>query len=158
MTQYTPHRGYQGKLRPQPPNPYAPYASTPRQAVHNIIAYGSASDVAGVRDEVHALLESCREAADGSMPPAPVPEHELYLQTLFTLLDVLGRWVKDMQDTVGTLRALEAGIARQKQMQRNAQIEPAEVRQTCDQAGRRGTESCDLAGRGGACGGGITAG
>uniref|UniRef100_A0A7R9VTK1 Serine/threonine-protein kinase ATR n=1 Tax=Chlamydomonas euryale TaxID=1486919 RepID=A0A7R9VTK1_9CHLO len=96
-------------------------------AVHNIIAYGSASDVAGVRDEVHALLESCREAADGSMPPAPVPEHELYLQTLFTLLDVLGRWVKDMQDTVGTLRALEAGIARQKQMQRNAQIEPAEV-------------------------------
>ena len=45
------------------------------------------------------FFQSCQEVSEGGSGGG-LPEQELYLQALFTLLDVLGRWVKDMLDTL----------------------------------------------------------
>eukprot|EP00798_Chlamydomonas_sp_ICE-L_P024092 gene24092-9666_t len=64
------------------------------QVVHNVIAYGSTSARDSVLNEMNAVLLAGQKQ-DGEA----VEEMELYLQGLFTLLDVLSRWVKDESDT-----------------------------------------------------------
>ncbi|GAX74920.1 hypothetical protein CEUSTIGMA_g2366.t1 [Chlamydomonas eustigma] len=79
------------------------------QAVHNIVSYGSDEARAAIRDELIAVLRSCVVVSEGTS------EQELYLQVLFTLLDVLGRWVKDVNDVFSTFNLNQQGLVARQQ-------------------------------------------
>lgn len=86
-------------------------------------------------------LQSCQEVADGG-GGGGIPEQELYLQALFTLLDVLGRWVKDMLDTL----SVHQGVAQQPQQQAVKQLVRGEGRGGDPSTGYmvRGIQGADL--------------
>ncbi|PNW78179.1 hypothetical protein CHLRE_10g467200v5 [Chlamydomonas reinhardtii] len=66
------------------------------QVVHAVLVSGNATATEAVRREVVAVLQ-----AGAAGPSEADGQLELYLQALFGLLDVLGRWVKDAWQAAG---------------------------------------------------------
>ncbi|KAG2423364.1 hypothetical protein HYH02_015337 [Chlamydomonas schloesseri] len=73
------------------------------QVVHAVLVSGNATATEAVRREVVAVLQ-----AGAAGPSEADGQLELYLQALFGLLDVLGRWVKDAWQAVGATGSTQA--------------------------------------------------